>query len=59
MAIYPDEKKADPLNVVSSDNGESGVMATDVVHDPVFGEVTSEGPNYKGVSQYERKSSKD
>lgn len=56
MATYSDEKKAEPLNAVSSDNGESGVMTQDVVHDPVFGEVTKEGPNYKGVSKSDPRS---
>jgi hypothetical protein len=42
-----------PLNTASSDNGEAGMglhPAETVQHDAVFGEVTKEGPNYRGVS---------
>lgn len=50
---FGDMKTTGPLNTVSSDNGEAGMglhPAETVQHDAVFGEVTKEGPNYRGVS---------
>jgi hypothetical protein len=46
-----DMKTSGPLNMVESDNGESGLHPAETVqHDAVFGEVTKEGPNYRSVS---------